>query len=107
MTHKLEFETVEGMCLADGLCYLAWDIQRHSDDRNLSRKLRERILSSMASDIKEEKSSEVMKWIYDNDDYNTWVCPNCNSCFCLEAGTVIDNNYNYCPTCGQRLLYDE
>ena len=53
------------------------------------------------------KRNSPKKWIYDNDDFNTWVCPNCKECFCLEVGTVIDNNYNYCPACGQLLLYDD
>lgn len=32
-----------------------------------------------------------------------WTCPSCNSVFVLMYGTPQDNEYNYCPNCGQAM----
>lgn len=32
-----------------------------------------------------------------------WVCPACRSYWALMDGTPLDNEYRFCPKCGQRL----
>lgn len=36
----------------------------------------------------------------DKPEYDTWVCPRCN---CHHE---IDNRYDYCPYCGQRIDWE-
>ena len=44
-------------------------------------------------------------WIaeYMGDGDFAWKCPCCNDVFILIDGTPQDNNYNYCPNCGQAM----
>ena len=44
-------------------------------------------------------------WIaeYMGDGDFAWKCPSCNDVFILIDGTPQDNNYNYCPNCGQAM----
>lgn len=38
-------------------------------------------------------------------DYDIYVCPCCKEYWYMECGTPSDNNYNYCPKCGQALKW--
>lgn len=44
-------------------------------------------------------------WIaeYMGDGDFAWKCPICKDMFMLLDGTPQDNNYNYCPNCGQSM----
>lgn len=43
----------------------------------------------------------IAEQLGDGDD--VWKCPCCNDLFMLMIGTPQENNYHYCPNCGQRL----
>ena len=44
-------------------------------------------------------------WIAEDigDGEYGWKCPSCKSVFVLMDGTPQDNEYNYCPNCGQSM----
>ena len=47
------------------------------------------------------------QWDYEqSDECDIYICPCCKERFFLEWGTPKDNEYNYCPTCGQRLEWE-
>lgn len=47
------------------------------------------------------------KWVEVGDPYiNTYACSNCGLWFVITDGTPDENNYNFCPNCGTRLVYD-
>jgi rubrerythrin len=55
----------------------------------------------------EAKEKQIPKnWIaeYMGDDDFAWKCPICEKMFMLLDGTPQDNNYNYCPNCGQSMV---
>lgn len=43
------------------------------------------------------------KWIYDNDK-ETWQCPYCKTIINSFTFNPINNEYNYCPCCGKKLI---
>lgn len=47
------------------------------------------------------------KWEYEqSDETDIYICPICKERFFLEWGTPKDNEYNYCPCCGQTLKWE-
>ena len=38
---------------------------------------------------------------------DVWECSICGEPYYLETGTPEDNQYNYCPNCGARLIHDK
>lgn len=47
------------------------------------------------------------KWQYEqSDECDVFICPVCKERFVLEWGTPKDNDYNYCPSCGQALKWE-
>lgn len=48
------------------------------------------------------------KWLYEqgNED-DIYICPICKERFYLNWGTPKDNEYNYCPSCGQALKWED
>lgn len=59
--------------------------------------------------IKEALEKQIpKKWDYEQgDETDIYICPCCKDRFVLEWGTPKDNEYNYCPSCGQRLDWSE
>lgn len=56
--------------------------------------------------LAEAKEKQMPKnWIaeYIGDGDFAWKCPSCKDMFVLIDGTPQDNNYNYCPSCGQSM----
>lgn len=56
--------------------------------------------------LAEAKEKQMPKnWIaeYIGDGDFAWKCPSCNDLFMLMIGTPQENNYHYCPNCGQKL----
>lgn len=50
------------------------------------------------------------KWEVETDDYmmqDIYKCPSCKEYWVLMEGTPKDNDYNYCPRCGQKLKWEE
>lgn len=49
------------------------------------------------------------EWIFwdDDPDANTYECPECHEPFTLIEGTPAENEYNFCPKCGARLIEGE
>ena len=46
------------------------------------------------------------RWEYEqSDECDVFICPVCNERFLLDWGTPKDNDYNYCPNCGQALRW--
>ena len=48
-------------------------------------------------------------WIEDTngtytDNHDTWECSECGNAQILLEGTPKDNDYNYCPNCGARMV---
>lgn len=37
----------------------------------------------------------------------TWECPSCKEEYVLIEGGVLENGYSYCPSCGQKLEWEE
>lgn len=56
-----------------------------------------------------EQEIEQMYWMITRFgcDVEYYTCPKCDEAYSLYEGTPKDNNYNYCPNCGQRLLYED
>lgn len=64
------------------------------------------IRSIPAADVREVKRG---KWEYTKinyDDY-AWVCSVCGETWVLNDGTPAENNMNYCPNCGARMVNDD
>ena len=58
------------------------------------------------SKVKEAIEKQIPKnWIaeYMGEGDFAWKCPRCKEMFILLDGTPQDNNYNYCPNCGQSM----
>jgi len=49
----------------------------------------------------EKEECEYLQVDYDDD---TWECSKCGCYWCLSDGTPIDNNMNYCPECGAKII---
>ena len=49
------------------------------------------------------------KWGSDDlgDGEYVYKCPCCNEYWALMEGTPKDNEYNYCPKCGQKLEWSD
>lgn len=58
--------------------------------------------STSTADVQEVRHS---KWIYDGSDigWANYKCSSCGECFVLEAGTPQENEYNFCPHCGEKM----
>jgi len=48
----------------------------------------------------------IMNCIYVliDDDFNTWECSNCRGWWTLNSDTPKDNNMNFCPHCGAKIV---
>lgn len=44
------------------------------------------------------------KWILQDEDANVWSCQECGFETQLTDGDPNDNNYNFCPRCGFRVI---
>lgn len=56
--------------------------------------------------MKRDIEDEIIKdgeWILDDDDANTWQCPDCDLLWQLTTGRPLENNMNYCPQCGKKM----
>ena len=42
-------------------------------------------------------------WTYADDDYSSWDTT-CGRCFCMTEGTPKQNDYDFCPGCGGKLV---
>ena len=50
---------------------------------------------------------KIDKWVlYEDKDTNMWQCPACKEVIQLMEGTPQENRYNFCPTCGKRLIME-
>lgn len=45
-----------------------------------------------------------MKWLLDNEEWNTWECSECSVVWQFEDGTPEDNQAYFCPGCGAHLI---
>jgi hypothetical protein len=54
-------------------------------------------------EIIEEVNKNTCTYEQIEEDYNVWHCSKCKCDWCIEEGTPIDNNMNYCPECGARI----
>lgn len=52
------------------------------------------------------KEPKTGHWIEEDmfDGDVAYRCSECNELFWLESGTPKDNEYNFCPKCGKRLI---
>ena len=55
--------------------------------------------------LEARKKQMPKNWLahYLGEGESIWSCPSCENTICLMDGTPQDNNYNYCPACGQAL----
>ena len=53
-----------------------------------------------------EQEPKTGHWITEDmfDGDVAYRCSECNELFWIESGTPKDNEYNYCPKCGKRLV---
>ena len=50
----------------------------------------------------------ISRWkLYEDENTNAWECPECWYVHQLNDGTPVENNMNYCPACGTRLITEE
>ena len=40
---------------------------------------------------------------YNGDGSNTWECSNCKKVWQFDEGSPMENNYNFCPHCGEKI----
>lgn len=58
--------------------------------------------------IKALEKQVPMNWETEDSEFDTiYKCPACKEYWALFEGTPTDNDYNYCPACGQALRYKE
>lgn len=64
-------------------------------------------IAYMQSAIAALEKQIPQKWEYErvNDD-DTYVCPCCKEYWYMDYGTPATNEYNYCPNCGQALVWE-
>jgi len=44
------------------------------------------------------------KYVLDDFESNAWECSNCKLLWQLTVGTPKENNMNYCPQCGAKII---
>lgn len=52
---------------------------------------------------KEKTGHWIMEDMFDGD-VAYYRCSECNELFWIESGTPKDNEYNFCPNCGARMV---
>ena len=66
------------------------------------------LLISTARVVKDPESLRPTAHWENEDDYYgdsiVWCCSACKDRFILEDGTPEENNYEYCPHCGARMV---
>lgn len=60
------------------------------------------IKKAPAADVRPTVTAE---WIEEDDGYNGvyYSCSNCNDGVCTIEGDVVDQGWNFCPSCGARM----
>lgn len=48
-----------------------------------------------------EETCTYLKW---DDDSNAWECSECGEVWMLNADSPKENNMNYCPNCGKKII---
>lgn len=43
---------------------------------------------------------------YNGDGSNTWECSNCKEVFYFDEGSPMENNFNFCPHCGEEIALE-
>ena len=74
-------------------------------DGHWSEKYSDRYKEMCRMSIQALEKQMPKNWIavYMGDGDFAWKCPSCKDMFVLIDGTPQDNNYNYCPNCGQAM----
>lgn len=57
-------------------------------------------------EAEEEQEPKTGRWIEEDmfDGDVAYRCSECNELFCIECGTPKDNEYNFCPNCGAKMV---
>lgn len=63
-----------------------------------------RTYSNALKEIIDEANRNICTYKQTEIDYNSWECSKCKCDWCMEEGTPQDNNLNYCPECGARIV---
>ena len=53
---------------------------------------------------KKQGSDKTMECFWNEDDYGIYETE-CGNSFCFEAGTIGENEFEYCPFCGQPITF--
>lgn len=56
------------------------------------------------TEIIEEVNRNTCTYKQVDFDYNSWECSKCKCEWCFDDGNPKDNNTNYCPECGARIV---
>ena len=61
---------------------------------------------AILADKAEKEEPQIGHWIEEDmfDGDVAYRCSECNELFWIESGTPKDNEYNFCPKCGKRLV---
>lgn len=57
-----------------------------------------------ARDLAQSEPEETCTYIRWDDDCNTWECNKCGEPWTLLDGGPKENNMNFCPNCGRKLV---
>jgi rubrerythrin len=63
------------------------------------------LISDTSNQNLSQKSKTRLVEIDVGDGY-AWECSNCKKVWTFEADTPKENNYNFCPNCGQKVDWD-
>jgi DNA-directed RNA polymerase subunit RPC12/RpoP len=62
------------------------------------------ILDIKIDDYIQSEQEETCTYTLHDDDSNTWKCSECGELWMLNAGTTKENNMNFCPNCGRKIV---
>lgn len=79
------------------------EIEEKNDISNLTRADRREFQEWVIKALEQEPTGHwIIEDMFDGDV--AYRCSECNELFWLESGTPKDNEYNFCPKCGKRLV---
>ena len=50
------------------------------------------------------RALDTTRWLEQDSNWSLWMCEQCGYEFNLESGTPEENQINYCPQCGRKIV---
>ncbi len=74
----------------------------YGDEYEVPNECRKHLMTDAFTLLKEQDTKDD-KWILEDEDTNSWGCPECGGMLTLNNGTPHENDLHFCPYCGTKL----